>query len=1236
MTDTRKDLPPTGSANFLEKVREALSTYLGGRGDRLDRGLTVRDLYETGIIDLREGFLKGGGGYSPVKGIGASVAPAVVVKDLTPPPTPTGFVASAGISQIFIGHDAPTYTPGHGHNRTIVYGLTYTTGALPVFANAVKITEFAGSVFAHPSQPATEWHLWIKWLSNDGVLSLIPAGGTNGLTVTTGQDVSTLLTALNGQLTTSQLNTALGARINLIDGSDSLAGSVNTRLAAEALARVNAVTAEALSRSNAVTAETDARVNAVTLESIQRRKQVTANAESLLYNTLASNNVRLDASAATTVAKSELTNQFTTGILAEATSRLTLAAKLDTEKATTLGLITDESAARSTSVSAEATTRSLLATQFRGTYDGNDLTLLTEGLLYQERTTRTTQDNALSQQITLLSAGAGEQFDWQTIWYFDNGSENWTGNGAPTAAAGFLRPANQATAAYVESPSGIATDAAKYTQTRMRVRKTGAPVWAAYLYWQATTDSTWGTTRRVALTQPTWDANGIGLVTITAPWAGTINKIRVDLSAAQTGTDYYELDWVAVGRPSPGASSAQLLIEQTARVNADGVLTSNVATLSAQVNNSTNGLPATYAGLVSEQTARANADTAEAALRTTLAARVTTNEGSITTNASAISAEQTTRATADSTNASNTTALSSQVNDAATGLPKTRADLIVAQNTFASGTTSFATDVRTLKSQSAQMSEAALKTILNGEAANAANKNSLALASQELRTNIVDGLSAEAAARLALLAAVNANAATLTSEQLTRASSDDAESAARVVLTARVTTNEGAITTNAATIAAESTTRATADTAISSRVDAVVATAGANTAAISSEATTRASADGTLFAQYTVKVDVNGYVSGFGLASTANNAGPSSAFAVRADQFYIASPSGPGVAAQLPFIVRTTATTINGVSVPVGVYMQDAFIQNGTITNAKIGNAQIDDAKIANLSASKITAGSIAVGSYIASTNYVAGSAGWTINGSGYAEFSNVVVRGGVYATTGQIGGNAINSTGLQSPGYSAGTSGWRLDSSGNLYAKSGTFGGSLAAASGTFAGSLQAATGTFSGNLSAAGGSFSGQLTANAINAVDTINIAGNAVTVAASASGSSLSTYLSMYLTAGQTVFVTCLVDGAASPRDVNGTCVYRFYYGERLGYLYLNGGLVRSVVSVNPITSSTNVNDPGSISGVSQFTLLYVFTPTYTGYHSLEVRTTQATYWYYTDGNVNYELSTPASIFALQAKR
>lgn len=122
-------------------------------------------------------------------------------------------------------------------------------------------------------------------------------------------------------------------------------------------------------------------------------------------------------------------------------------------------------------------------------------------------------------------------------------------------------------------------------------------------------------------------------------------------------------------------------------------------------------------------------------------------------------------------------------------------------------------------------------------------------------------------------------------------------------------------------------------------------------------------------AQYTVKVDNNGYVSGFGLASTLVNGTPFSEFIVSADRFAIASSSGSEV---IPFVVTTATTTLNGVSVPAGVYIDQAFIKNGAIGTAQIGLAAIDTAKIADaaitnakveaLDAAKITTGFIDAG----------------------------------------------------------------------------------------------------------------------------------------------------------------------------------------------------------------------------------------------------------------------------------
>jgi hypothetical protein len=146
------------------------------------------------------------------------------------------------------------------------------------------------------------------------------------------------------------------------------------------------------------------------------------------------------------------------------------------------------------------------------------------------------------------------------------------------------------------------------------------------------------------------------------------------------------------------------------------------------------------------------------------------------------------------------------------------------------------------------------------------------------------------------------------------------------------------------------------------------ASVGTNTAAIQTEQTARVNADNTINTKYSVKIDTNGYVSGFGLISDANNATPRSDFIIRADRFAIGSPSGPSISPAVPFIVKTTPETMaDGTVIAPGVYIDYAMVK------------RLDGAFIfaGLLQASKIYTGSQYVDFYSKADIPAVGSSSW-------------------------------------------------------------------------------------------------------------------------------------------------------------------------------------------------------------------------------------------------------------------
>lgn len=216
---------------------------------------------------------------------------------------------------------------------------------------------------------------------------------------------------------------------------------------------------------------------------------------------------------------------------------------------------------------------------------------------------RQSGDESLAYQISQISAGTGMQFDGFKTWYFDSNSEGWNG----TASAGYLNPGD----VYATSPAGIGLDGDAYRFLKTRVKRSGSPVWAGELGWR-TSGGDWST---AALKEPVWDPAGIGTVDLEEiPWTGvTVDQIRLKLTNTVTESAYYLYDWVAIGRPTPGASVA--LVEEVRRavVTAAATEAQQRNTLAVQLRGqySGNDLQGLTSGLVyQERTARVTADSA--------------------------------------------------------------------------------------------------------------------------------------------------------------------------------------------------------------------------------------------------------------------------------------------------------------------------------------------------------------------------------------------------------------------------------------------------------------------------------------------------------------------------------------------------------------------------------------------------------------------------------------------------
>ena len=286
-----------------------------------------------------------------------------------------------------------------------------------------------------------------------------------------------------------------------------------------------------------------------------------------------------------------------------------LTSRIDLIDAPSTGLVA-QSLNNANNIINESNARLSLAQQLRGDYTGSSLSGISTGLLKQEIVAREASINQLSSQMALLTAGSNTQFDTAIIWHFNTGVDGWS---LGSVVGGFFRPTPGTNVTPVVTFPAVS--GSQYSQVRMRIRRVGSPTtWVGHF--QYTTSSG---TNSTSFDAPTFEED-IAYLTRTGfgPWVNDpsgITSIGFRLYETTTSTDYYEIDWIAIGRPSPGASSAELFTEQQARISADSALASDIAIANAAI-----------AGKASQSSVD------------TLTSRVTTAEGTLTTHGNKLTA----------------------------------------------------------------------------------------------------------------------------------------------------------------------------------------------------------------------------------------------------------------------------------------------------------------------------------------------------------------------------------------------------------------------------------------------------------------------------------------------------------------------------------------------------------------------------------------------------------------------
>jgi len=515
-------------------------------------------------------------------------------------------------------------------------------------------------------------------------------------------------------------------------------------------------------------------------------------------------------------------------------------------------------------------------------------------------------------------------------------------------------------------------------------------------------------------------------------------------------------------------------VTTVAQGNSITSIAADVTALEGTVDDPTTGVAATSTALGNLTTRVTTAEgsiTTNASDITTLQTDVTTAEGNITTNASAISGLDTRVTTAEGTiitQSADITALQSVVNNPLAGIIA-NADAIDALTTRVEdnedGVLVNAGAVTTLNATYTE--DLHFRTQAEDENDDLIDLETSGTVELQDLTDFVSGSSA-AIDSLTVQTFANENGIQTQAIQLTALESTVNDPANGVVATAGALSN---LSTTVSVIDGKVTSTAQDLTALTTTV-------GGNTASI----TTQANSINGVEANYSVKIDNNNRITGFGLLSTTAGSTPFSEFAVVADQFSIVSPASTADTPIQPFTVTADKiyfgadVVVSGDLISTGTISADRLQIDGVMFDTEtVGNVTRLVIKASGVNTSQIAENAITTArlandavtvdkfaNTLQSTNYVANTSGWQILTSGDVEFQNAKVTGEINATSGTLSssiaigtGNSIfkaDTNGIYLGNAAFASAPFRVSQAGALTATSATLTGNVTASSFTLA----------------------------------------------------------------------------------------------------------------------------------------------------------------------------------------